>query len=197
MMKSSLVVGALVLVVAAAPSTPAVAQDKPAVQATAKSPGPDGLAENAPQDRQADGTGLAAIDSAEVKDRLRERVSWFKRYREILESDVIHGRRADGRGDENEDHRFRRHVPQDPRGGRADRLEDAEFIRALLEHHEQGTEDPEADDGAGTPREVLAHLREFGARFESRVVHPRDLGMLAQVLGDRERVLRVSHHAQV
>ncbi len=29
---------------------------------------------------------------------VREETTWFKSYRDILESDMIHGRRADGRG---------------------------------------------------------------------------------------------------
>ena len=41
--------------------------------------------------------GPRLYDTAETRDVLRAEVEWFKRYRDILESDVIHGRRADGR----------------------------------------------------------------------------------------------------
>ena len=41
--------------------------------------------------------GPRLYDSPETKAMVKERVAWFKKYRDILESDVIHLRRADGR----------------------------------------------------------------------------------------------------
>ncbi len=41
--------------------------------------------------------GPRLFDSATTRDMIKRKVDWFKRYRHILESDVIHGRRADGR----------------------------------------------------------------------------------------------------
>ena len=41
--------------------------------------------------------GPRLFDTARTRDMLTRNVSWFKKYRDILESDVIHGRRADGR----------------------------------------------------------------------------------------------------
>lgn len=41
--------------------------------------------------------GPRVYDSPETKAMVIEQVSWFKKYREILESDVIHVRRSDGR----------------------------------------------------------------------------------------------------
>lgn len=41
--------------------------------------------------------GPRLYDTKETRDMLAEQVAWFKKYRDILESDVIHGRRADGR----------------------------------------------------------------------------------------------------
>ena len=41
--------------------------------------------------------GTRLHDSPEVRDMVREETTWFKGYRDILESDMIHGRRADGR----------------------------------------------------------------------------------------------------
>ncbi len=41
--------------------------------------------------------GPRLYDTDETRDLVRRWVDWFKQYRDILESDVIHGRRADGR----------------------------------------------------------------------------------------------------
>lgn len=41
--------------------------------------------------------GPRLYDTEETRDMLAGQVAWFKKYRDILESDVIHGRRADGR----------------------------------------------------------------------------------------------------
>jgi len=41
--------------------------------------------------------GPRLFDSAETRDAVKRWVDWYKRYRDILESDVVHGRRADGR----------------------------------------------------------------------------------------------------
>ncbi len=41
--------------------------------------------------------GPRLFDTSATRDRVRTAVDWFKRHRDILESDVIHGRRADGR----------------------------------------------------------------------------------------------------
>jgi hypothetical protein len=46
---------------------------------------------------QAHYRGPRLYDTNEVKEMVRESVNWFKKYRDILESDLIHGRRADGR----------------------------------------------------------------------------------------------------
>ncbi len=41
--------------------------------------------------------GPRLFDSDETRQMVKSRVDWFKQYRSILESDVIHGRRPDGR----------------------------------------------------------------------------------------------------
>jgi hypothetical protein len=41
--------------------------------------------------------GPRLYDTDRVRDMLKSRVAWFKRHRDILESDMVHGRRADGR----------------------------------------------------------------------------------------------------
>lgn len=41
--------------------------------------------------------GPRLFDTERTQSLLKERVAWFKQYRNILESDLIHGRRADGR----------------------------------------------------------------------------------------------------
>ena len=46
---------------------------------------------------QAHYRGPRLFDTPETRDRVTSVVDWFKRYRDILESDVVHGRRADGR----------------------------------------------------------------------------------------------------
>lgn len=46
---------------------------------------------------QAHYRGPRLYDAPETRDRVKSVVDWFKRYRDILESDVVHGRRADGR----------------------------------------------------------------------------------------------------
>lgn len=45
---------------------------------------------------QAHYRGPRLFDTPETQDLVSQVVEWFKRYRDILESDVIHGRRADG-----------------------------------------------------------------------------------------------------
>ena len=42
--------------------------------------------------------GPRLYDAPATRDLVKARVAWFKKYRAILESDVVHGRRADGRG---------------------------------------------------------------------------------------------------
>lgn len=46
---------------------------------------------------QAHYRGPRLFDTPETREVVRGAVDWFKQYRDILESDVIHGRRADGR----------------------------------------------------------------------------------------------------
>ena len=41
--------------------------------------------------------GPRLYDTEETRYLVAERVAWFRRYRDILEADVVHGRRADGR----------------------------------------------------------------------------------------------------
>lgn len=41
--------------------------------------------------------GPRLYDTPAVRDMVKAKVDWYKRYRAILESDVVHGRRADGR----------------------------------------------------------------------------------------------------
>jgi hypothetical protein len=41
--------------------------------------------------------GPRLFDTERTEALVRDKVAWFKRYRDILESDLIHGRRADGR----------------------------------------------------------------------------------------------------
>jgi hypothetical protein len=41
--------------------------------------------------------GPRLFDTDRTRDMLKEQIDWFKKYRDILESDVVHGRRADGR----------------------------------------------------------------------------------------------------
>ncbi|RME96130.1 MAG: alpha-galactosidase, partial [Verrucomicrobia bacterium] len=41
--------------------------------------------------------GPRLYDTGRTRDMVRRQVAWFKQYRDILESDLIHGRRADGR----------------------------------------------------------------------------------------------------
>jgi hypothetical protein len=40
--------------------------------------------------------GPRLYDTPRTRDMVREQVAWFKQHRDILESDLIHGRRADG-----------------------------------------------------------------------------------------------------
>ncbi|TWT38012.1 hypothetical protein KOR34_29790 [Posidoniimonas corsicana] len=47
---------------------------------------------------QAHYRGPRLFDTDRTKQKVKETVAWFKRYRDILESDLIHCRRADGRG---------------------------------------------------------------------------------------------------
>jgi hypothetical protein len=42
--------------------------------------------------------GPRLFDTERTRDMLKAEVSWFKKHRDILESDLIHGRRADARG---------------------------------------------------------------------------------------------------
>jgi hypothetical protein len=46
---------------------------------------------------QAHYRGPRLFDTAETREMVKRQVDWFKRYRDILESDIVHGRRADGR----------------------------------------------------------------------------------------------------
>lgn len=46
---------------------------------------------------QAHYRGPRLFDTPETQSMLRAQVDWFKKYRDILESDFVHGRRADGR----------------------------------------------------------------------------------------------------
>jgi len=46
---------------------------------------------------QAHYRGPRLFDTDETRDRVKSVVDWYKRHRDILESDLIHGRRADGR----------------------------------------------------------------------------------------------------
>ena len=46
---------------------------------------------------QAHYRGPRLYDTQQTRDAVIRAVSWFKKYRDILESDVVHGRRADGR----------------------------------------------------------------------------------------------------
>lgn len=46
---------------------------------------------------QAHYRGPRLFDTQRTRDMVKRQVSWFKKYRDILESDMIHGRRADGR----------------------------------------------------------------------------------------------------
>lgn len=46
---------------------------------------------------QAHYRGPRLFDTDQTRDRVKSVVDWFKEYRDILESDMIHGRRADGR----------------------------------------------------------------------------------------------------
>jgi hypothetical protein len=46
---------------------------------------------------QAHYRGPRLFDTDRTKRQVTETVAWFKKYRDILESDIIHGRRADGR----------------------------------------------------------------------------------------------------
>jgi hypothetical protein len=46
---------------------------------------------------QAHYRGPRLFDTDTTREMVREQVVWFKKYRDILESDLIHGRRADGR----------------------------------------------------------------------------------------------------
>ncbi|MGY8750245.1 MAG: hypothetical protein ACKVHR_19565 [Pirellulales bacterium] len=41
--------------------------------------------------------GPRLFDSPETRDLVKQKVAWFKKHRKILESDVVHGRRPDGR----------------------------------------------------------------------------------------------------
>lgn len=46
---------------------------------------------------QAHYRGPRLFDTDQTRDKVSQIVTWFKQYRDILESDLIHGRRADGR----------------------------------------------------------------------------------------------------
>ncbi|MDG1890970.1 MAG: alpha-galactosidase [Verrucomicrobiota bacterium] len=46
---------------------------------------------------QAHYRGPRLFDTKTTRERVKEVVGWFKRHRDILESDIVHGRRADGR----------------------------------------------------------------------------------------------------
>lgn len=46
---------------------------------------------------QAHYRGPRIFDTPATRDMVKQQVDWFKKYRNILESDIVHGRRADGR----------------------------------------------------------------------------------------------------
>ena len=46
---------------------------------------------------QAHYRGPRIYDTNETREMVKTCVDWFKQYRDILESDIVHGRRADGR----------------------------------------------------------------------------------------------------
>ena len=46
---------------------------------------------------QAHYRGPRLYDTSETRDMVKQQIAWFKKYRDILESDIVHGRRADGR----------------------------------------------------------------------------------------------------
>ena len=41
--------------------------------------------------------GTRLYDTPRVRDMVKSKVDWYKKYRAILDSDLVHGRRADGR----------------------------------------------------------------------------------------------------
>ena len=47
---------------------------------------------------QAHYRGPRLYDTVETREMVKSVVAWFKQHRDILESDIVHGRRADGRG---------------------------------------------------------------------------------------------------
>lgn len=55
------------------------------------------LASNLGMGVQAHYRGPRLFDTDETRDMVRSQVEWFKKYRDLLESDFVHGRRADGR----------------------------------------------------------------------------------------------------
>jgi hypothetical protein len=55
------------------------------------------LANNLGAGVQACWRGPRLYDAPETRDLVKRWVDWFKKYRDILESDIIHGRRPDGR----------------------------------------------------------------------------------------------------
>jgi hypothetical protein len=55
------------------------------------------LASNLAMGVQACYRGPRLYDTERTKSLVKKYVDWFKRHRDILESDVVHGRRADGR----------------------------------------------------------------------------------------------------
>jgi hypothetical protein len=55
------------------------------------------LASNLAMGVQACYRGPRLYDGEETKQLVKQWVAWYKKYRDILESDLIHGRRADGR----------------------------------------------------------------------------------------------------
>jgi hypothetical protein len=93
--------------------------------------------------------GPRLFDTPATRDLVRERVAWFKAHRRLLESDIIHGRRPDGR-----DIDWFVHVDPDPTLG-----PDAE--RAMLVVH-----NPTA---APVERELPISLWYAGLRNASRV----------------------------
>ena len=57
--------------------------------------------------------------------------------------------------------------------------------------------DPERDQPARAIRQILLRPRRILARLQPRIIHPLHARVLLQMLGHRQRVLRVPLHAQV
>ena len=93
--------------------------------------------------------GPRLFDTPATRELVRERVAWFKSHRRLLESDIIHGRRPDGR-----DIDWFVHVDPDPTQG-------SEAARAMLVVH-----NPTA---APIERDLPINLWYAGLRTSSRI----------------------------